>query len=57
MEENTVKRLIGILVLLIVAAFALPVMIKAIESLIPALMAAAVLLGVGTMIYQRHRRW
>lgn len=51
------KRVWGVLVLLIVAAFALPVMIHAIEALIPALIAGAVLVGVGALLFRRRRYW
>lgn len=51
------KRVWGILIMLIVAAFALPVMIHAIEALIPALLATVALAAVGTILFQRRRRW
>lgn len=51
------KRVWGVLVLLIMAAFALPVMIHAIEALIPALIVGAVLVGVGALLFRRRRYW
>lgn len=51
------KRVWGVLVLLIMAAFTLPTMIHAIEALIPALIAAVVLVGVGALLFRRRRYW
>lgn len=51
------KRVWGVLLLLIIAAFALPVMIHAIEALIPALLVGALLVGVGTLLFRRRRYW
>lgn len=51
------KRTGGVLVLLVLASFALPMLINAIEALIPALIAGAVLVGVGALLFQRRRRW
>jgi hypothetical protein len=46
-----------ILIGAIVVAFALPTLVTAIEGLIPALLAAVVLFGVGMLIFRRARRW
>jgi LPXTG-motif cell wall-anchored protein len=51
------NRLIALLVLLIVAAFALPSMIAAFDAVIPALIGLVVLIGVGALLFQRRRRW
>jgi hypothetical protein len=51
------RRVWGVLIMLIVAAFALPAMINAIEALIPALIAAAALVGVGALLFRRRRYW
>jgi hypothetical protein len=46
-----------ILIGIIVAVFALPALVSAIEGLIPALLAGVVLIGIGMLLYRRARRW
>ena len=46
-----------ILIGIIAAALVLPALVSAIEGLVPALLAGAVLVGIGTLLFQRRRRW
>jgi xanthine/uracil/vitamin C permease (AzgA family) len=44
-------------IFVIAAAFALPALISALTAIIPAVIAGAVLVGVGTMLFRRRRHW
>jgi hypothetical protein len=51
------QRLTGLLALLILAAFAIPAMVNALRMLIPVLLAFVIIIGVGSFIFDRFRRW
>lgn len=46
-----------ILIFMLALAIALPVLIHAVEAIIPAVILFCVLLGIGSLLYQRRRRW
>lgn len=45
------------LILVILAAFAIPALLGAIESILPFVIIFVVLMAAGSLLYQRRRRW
>lgn len=51
------KKVTGILVLLILLAFGLPALFQAIETVIIPMIIVVFILGLGVLIFQRRRSW
>lgn len=52
-----IRKLVGLLILLLLVSLALPTLLNAIQALIPALFISTVFVGIGILLFQRRRRW
>jgi hypothetical protein len=52
-----VSKVIGVLVLLLLLAFALPAVVAAIQSLIAPLIFITFIVGIGALMFHRRRHW
>jgi len=51
------RRIWAMLIFVIALAFALPALVNAFMAIIPAVIAGVFLVGIGTLLFQRRRRW
>lgn len=51
------KHIVGMLVLLVLLAFALPALLNAIESIIVPTIVVVFIVGLLVLMFQRRRRW
>lgn len=51
------RRVVGVLLLLVLLAFALPALFNAIESVIIPGIFTVFVIGLGVLMFQRRRRW
>lgn len=51
------SKVVGVLVMLLLLAFALPAMVTAIESLIAPLIFMTFIVGISALVFHRRRRW
>lgn len=51
------KRVLGLLVLLVLLAFALPSLFNAVEAVILPMIMIVFVLGLGVFLFQRRRPW
>ncbi len=52
-----INKLIGVVVLLLLLAFALPALVSAVDSLIVPLIVITFIVGVGGLLFRRRRHW